>query len=250
MVTRIKRVYGTYCKWGNRALSVCICSTIVYANVDQAEAPSLLSSSSNAIDPRTVTFLNAGRLEWELTPIWDEHTLVEIKRLSEDQYSSAFRIGLPIEPYQRLVLRTNNGTLPISWPSDLKGRVTIEHKSQVLEFIGLFSSPSNKVRFPRYPYMALVKGELNDEGTYSAGRVPPGVFDDLGLWDTKVVGLDNEFRVYRTVAIVHWRKTRFELVGVALLEEIIHTDGSYFVQVLWEREVAQAELGVALPQYR
>jgi hypothetical protein len=178
-------------------------------------------------EPVQLAFVKPGvRLAWmHRAMLMDEQAEAWLKGLGLDA-EVMLGVGQPYEPYLRLAILENRAPRPISWPSDLAGKVRIQSSEQALEFVRLFSGADTWYRFPCCGWLEVRRAE--DTRASQDGDMQAGEFDRLKLAKPQVVQSGEGYRIARAVA----RMDDGEPREVWVLDEAVSGEGGYAVRIL------------------
>lgn len=185
-------------------------------------------------------------LVWVMKPdVFDRQSLEWLGDLREEQRARVLTIGHPLDTHKRLVACIADGLVPINWPGDLRGLVVIKTPKDATDVLRIFSSAESYNRFPQYGYVEVAPIEKGVSLKFRGpAEMTKRAFEDLGLVDPLVTERLGRFRVRRSVA----RIEDCQIVGFAVLDEELWSDGRYALRVLWELRGKSGAKSVYLPR--
>lgn len=211
---------------------------------------SLVSAGNHASQPSPVPLYRGDQIEasfllpdrlllWIPQPLlYDTHTLEWLETLGEDRKWRSLMIWFPLKTWSRLALEVNGQTRVISWPSDLRGEVSLTTEAEALAFLRLFTSVDTYYRFPRLNRVEITSLEPNEHDKLAS--IPREKAQKFKLPDTAIFDTELGYRVFRVLA------ARLETgdILVGIVQEAVGDDGAYELLVLWTATIKEEELGI------
>lgn len=227
--------------------TICACSISLGGDSRihaQEQTPPVTKPVQYEADTAKVGFLLPGReLKWIPQPLLllDDQSRSWLDGLSEDKKWKALAIGLPLEPFHRLVLKTETRARIIAWPGDLRGEVSLKSAEDALSFARLFSSVDTYYRFPMFNRVEIV----SDHGANGTGpaKISAGKARALGLPATAAVSTPAGYRILRTLA----QPLSSGQFVIEIVDEKVESDGAYEILVLWSATLSPSDAGISLP---